>query len=121
MRPVASIRAPPQTMFGLAREIRTSWKVLIALQVVDEIGASVQLAPKFVERQTPWRPTAQRKSGDEFDLAILVMKGALAEPRSASPVVADCQVAPPSSERARPLYCEPPIILSGSSKCHDVS
>src|SRR5215510_9679351 len=121
MRPVASIRAPPHTMLGSAREIVTSWKVLIEPHVAAEMEARDQVPPKFVERQTPLLPTAQRNSGDWFVLAILVMKGAFAEPRSVRPEVALAHVAPPSRERARPLYCEPPIIFRGSSKCQEVS
>ena len=71
IRTVASMREPPQTMAGSAREIFTSWKLLIEPQVVDEMAERAQLPPKFVERQTPSRPTAQSSSGAWRLLAIL--------------------------------------------------
>jgi hypothetical protein len=119
--PLPSIRAPPQTMFGLAREMRISWNELMEPHVVPEMAVRFQLAPKFVERNTPEEPTAKRRSGAMFVLAIFVMKGADPEPVLVSPLVALDQVAPPSVERWRPLYCEPPMSRSGSLKCQEAS
>src|SRR5512145_606723 len=104
MRPVASMRAPAQITWGFAREIFTSWKLLIEPQVPEGIGVTVQLPPKSDDRHTPVTPTAQRKSGARLLLAILVMNGALPPPVSHMPLVAPSQEKPPSSERCRPLY-----------------
>src|SRR5258708_2957060 len=64
-------------------------------------------------------------SGACFEHANFEMNGNLfwsgEEPDNVRPAKADVHVVPASSDRAKSLYCDPPIILFLSILCHKAS